>query len=564
MSEAPVADGRASALSGAQLLELAVDRLLTESSADLPEQVALDRARSVLACTERLSAVRLRAVADVDRRELFALDGAGSTRGWLRTQPGGEGGQLTAARRLRERPLVEAALGAGQVSARAAEQLCGVLDKVPVHVDEELLSAVLLDGVGGLLQTFTGGLVPDDAVTPDLLAARAESARVLEACAADVTAAPARRLEPALVLLASHVTASHLGPGLRQLLEALLPDGADGVDRDPYFFELRELLDGDVDVRGHLTPEVGHGLAAEIARRVAHANAQATQAADADTTSPEAAAEGAVARPTSAAHVGEHVESAADEGSAYDLGAWDAAFAQATWPASAGPAGAGTDSDSGPADRLEAWDTTMAGGTPRPGRPADPSAPRAQDPGRPVSAGRRRHDALGQLLHDLADITPGDGRPSPPHLTIIATLGALEGRLGALPAQLTTTGPAATLTTPQLQRLACTSDLDAVLLDALGNPVGASRTRRNLTRRERRALRAQWGSTCAVAGCPNTVTVPHHVEPFWLTGHTRLRDMIPACEHCHRDLHDGHRTLRLRDGRLINEFGWIRACSTAA
>jgi hypothetical protein len=39
--------------------------------------------------------------------------------------------------------------------------------------------------------------------------------------------------------------------------------------------------------------------------------------------------------------------------------------------------------------------------------------------------------------------------------------------------------------------------------------------------------------------------------------------MIPACEHCHHDLHDGHRTLRLRDGRLINEYGWLTSVAAA-
>lgn len=69
MSEAPVTSGKSAVLSGVQLLELAVDRLLAESPADLPEQVALDRARTILRCTERLAAVRLAAVGDVDRRE---------------------------------------------------------------------------------------------------------------------------------------------------------------------------------------------------------------------------------------------------------------------------------------------------------------------------------------------------------------------------------------------------------------------------------------------------------------------------------------------------------------
>lgn len=482
MSE-PVAGGVPDALSGAELLTLAVDRLQSEEPSSLPAQVALDRTRTLIEASERLVSVRLAAVRDVDRRELFALDGAGSTRGWLRTQLGGERGQLSTARRLEQRPLVEAALAAGQVSSRASEQLCVVLDKVPSTVDEGQLVGVIRDGIRGLLQSYTGGIAPDTVVTQELLAARAEAAEVLDACCADTTGEPAARLEPALVLLARRLTPGHLGPALRWLLDALLPDGSAGDD-DPYYFELRELLDGDVDVRGHLSPEVGRGLAEEVARRV------------------EAAKQAARAQ-----------ENAAP-------------------------------SDAGPADLSSAWDAAFEAASP---------------PGRVISAGRRRHDALAQLLDDLAGVTLGTGQPLPVRLTITTTLEALEGRLGALPGMLHTSGQPVALRTAQLRRMGCYSEINAVLLDALGNPIGASHTRRNLTRRERRALRAQGGPTCAVAGCTGTRTLPHHVEPYWWTRLTRYRDTIPICEHCHHDVHDGHRTLRLRDGRLINEFGWVEA-----
>lgn len=55
------------------------------------------------------------------------------------------------------------------------------------------------------------------------------------------------------------------------------------IDSDPYYFELRELLDGDVDVSAHLTPEVGRALADEIARRV-EVEKRAAQAAAAEET----------------------------------------------------------------------------------------------------------------------------------------------------------------------------------------------------------------------------------------------------------------------------------------
>ena len=83
-------------------------------------------------------------------------------------------------------------------------------------------------------------------------------------------------------------------------------------------------------------------------------------------------------------------------------------------------------------------------------------------------------------------------------------------------------------------------------------------------RAERRALRARWGPTCAVAGCHHTRTVPHHVIPWWLSHLTRLTDLVPLCSSCHHDLHEGRRTLRLRDRRLIDDHGWVSAVQEAA
>jgi hypothetical protein len=200
------------------------------------------------------------------------------------------------------------------------------------------------------------------------------------------------------VLPARRVTPSQLGPGLRQLLEALLTDGADGVGRDPYFFELRDLLDGDVDIRGH--------------------------------------------SPLRSATV---------------------------WPPRSPVA------SSRPRPRRSPR-RPVPRRRPRPAtrtRSPAPSLRRSTtepEPCRLITAGRRRHDALVQLLHDLAGMEPGTGSPTPPRLTIIATLGALQGRLGALPAQLTTCGRTATLTTAPLQRLACCSDLHAVTRVAAGRP----------------------------------------------------------------------------------------------
>ena len=88
---------------GAARLQEAVELLLHEQPVDLPGPAALDRLRTLLTCAEQLKAAALHGVRDLDHRELYALDAAGSARTWLRRQPGGEDGQVTLARRLAQR-----------------------------------------------------------------------------------------------------------------------------------------------------------------------------------------------------------------------------------------------------------------------------------------------------------------------------------------------------------------------------------------------------------------------------------------------------------------------------
>jgi hypothetical protein len=154
------------------------------------------------------------------------------------------------------------------------------------------------------------------------------------------------------------------------------------------------------------------------------------------------------------------------------------------------------------------------------------------------------------------DREPAGAAPPGASVLVSCTVEALEGRAGVLPGTLATPAGPQTLSTSRLRRLACDGHLSAVLLDAAGQPVGASSSRRHANARQRRAITAAQGWLCAVNGCPRPWTVPHHVEPFWLSGRTVQRDLRGVCDGCHHDVHDGHRTLRLRDGRLIDELGW--------
>jgi hypothetical protein len=497
MSEPVLIDDASDELPAVQALGRAVDRLLAEDPVELDGATALRRAAAVLVARERLGAVALAAIRDVDRRELYALDACGTTRSWLRTQLGGDQGQLELARRLGKRPQVAAALARGEVSGRAAGQLCSALEKVPTEVAEPVMVAVVTDGLPDLLRAHLGadedGSAPSDAA----LAVRADVAAVRASALAASAAAPAARLEPCLLLLARHLPPSELHAATERLLDALLPEQIPVPDEADFFLLLTRVLDGAWDLKGLLDPETGELLARELERREA-----ALKKAEKDAAAEAERREGQPTAPTD-----------------------------------------------GPVDR-EAWLDLFT-------RTLTDHDPHASRPRWAPTAGRRRHDALLQLLCDAVGHDAGSGRPTPAALTIVCTPDALDGRLGALPGTLQTSGQPITLRPETLRRLGCDSELTAVLLDAAGKPVGASGTHRTATKRERAALRARWGPTCAIAGCTRTTTTPHHVIPWWLSQQTVLKDLIPICTPDHRDLHEDHRTLRLKDGRLIDELGWV-------
>jgi len=562
--------------SGVELLALAVERLLAEDPSLLAPELALGRTAALLRGRERVQAATLAAVRDVDGRELYALEQAGSTGSWLRRQVGGQAGQLLLARRLLERPVVAAAFAAGLIAQRPAGQLCAMLDRVPDDVAEPRLAGALADGIGSLLTGVTGwtGLAPEQ-LPPATAALRREVSMVLADCLAQVGACPAVRLEPAVLLLARHLPAGQLGWALELVLDALDPTAPAEPLGSRFSLELQPVLDGEWDLRGHLDPETGALLAAELDRQeratntAAAQNAAAQNAAAQNAAADNATADGdpEVALEVDGAGEADVADGEAADGQAWDGAAWDGETADdetwddETWdgavPDDLVPDHVGADAESahpvGPADEV------FFAGLDGPRDEHQTSSPR-----RLLLRGARRHAALGQLLRDAADHDTGGGRPAPAVLLLTATVDQLQARPGSLPALLHTVGPPVPLARETLQRLGCHSELNMVVLDALGRPVGASTTLRSATHRQRLALRAVWGPWCAVAGCSQTATVPHHVRPWWSSRHTVLHDLLPLCQHDHRDLHEGHRTLRLTDGRHIDEHGWTTPADPAA
>ena len=519
----PVVGGSGLPVSGVELLGVAVEGLLTEDPSLLAPEAALARTAALLRCRERLQAATLAAVRDVDVRELYTLEQAGSTGSWLRRQCGGEAGQLVLARQLPQRPVVAAAFAAGTIAQRSAGQLCAMLDRVPDEVQEARLVGVLQDGVGSLLTTVTGwtGLTAEQ-LSPATAVVRREVQAVLAGCLAQLTAAPATRLEPAVLLLAQHLPAAQLAWALAVVLDALDPAQPAEPSGSRYYLELQPVLDGEWDLRGHLDPETGALLAAELDRQERASCAAAAAAAAAER------------------------EATRQATGQLDLTDPDSHAAAADGPGADGFDGAAAADAAFFAD-LDA---------PRDGH-------RTSSPRRLLMRGARRHAAFCQLLRDAADRDAASGRPAPAVLLLTATIDQLEARPGALPALLHTPGPPVPIPRETLQRLGCHSELNVVVLDALGRPVGASTTLRSATRRQRQALQAVWGPWCAVAGCTQTATVPHHVRPWWSSHQSVLRDLLPLCQHDHRDLHEGHRTLRLKDGRHIDEHGWTTPSKAA-
>lgn len=496
-------------------LAAAAQVVLEEDPTPLPGPVALGRLQALLAVQQAVDVAVLSAVRDLDARSLWALDGAGSSRCWLRQQTGGNENDLTLARRLGERPQVDAASRAGEVSVRAAGQLCAALELLPDELDDEVVRSVLEHGIGGptgLLATATGGQAPDAALSPEVRSRREQAQSVLDACVADTTSAPADRLEPALVLLARLVDSASLGPGLRLVTDALRPDAADAeAERREkgYYLDLVEVMDGAGDVRGHVDP-----VTLALFRRLIEVRERGP-------VPDEAAAAGGPAPPDDGVPAPGTRDVTADD--------------------------TPDEADERPGGRADAA-----------GRPIVEGEPRGL-----LGTGQRRYHALKQLLADAAaaeqaGVEPGLGSPPQVELLLVAAPDALAGAPGAMPATLDTRRGSIPVRPSTLQRMACAAaGVSAVLRDAEGRPVGASGTHRHATRRERRTLRAQWGPRCAVRGCRNRATIPHHVIPWWLVRRTRLADLVPLCEHHHRDVHDGHRTLRLRDARLIDEHGWV-------
>lgn len=182
------------------------------------------------------------------------------------------------------------------------------------------------------------------------------------------------------------------------------------------------------------------------------------------------------------------------------------------------------------------------------------------EPRLPRSKGARRHDALSLLLAKVLDNRLlGSRSKTPVQIGVTVSLDALHDQPGALPAR---TSSGAIVPAALVRTWLCDSALTRYVL-SLGNKViETSHTVRTLKPHERRIKQLETGGVCQVAGCSRgsptgDTLIPHHAAPYKTSGRTSLSDSVMVCDVSHDDLHVGGKTLRLKDGRLINEHGWV-------
>jgi hypothetical protein len=179
----------------------------------------------------------------------------------------------------------------------------------------------------------------------------------------------------------------------------------------------------------------------------------------------------------------------------------------------------------------------------------------------PRSRSKRLHDALDRLLaRYLEQGLAGRHGKVPVQVAVTMSSDTVDGRAGALPGRGASGRP---LARSLLRRWWCDAHVTALVLSQGRIPLGIAHEGRTLTGRERVASAVQFDSRCAGLGCcpgtpdPLIPLVPHHLIRYADTRRTSTNETLWVCPTLHHDLHTGRRTVRLRDGRLVNENGYV-------
>jgi hypothetical protein len=175
---------------------------------------------------------------------------------------------------------------------------------------------------------------------------------------------------------------------------------------------------------------------------------------------------------------------------------------------------------------------------------------------------QRMHDALKLALRALLESGAlGTRGKHVPQIAITISEPALHDQPGALPARVTS---GAIWPAGLVRRMICDSAITRFVLSLGHRVIESSHTDRTLKPHERRIKQLETGGVCQAAGCSKGLhtghpLTPHHPTPYSVDPVTSLNDTVLLCAVSHHDVHEGGKTIRLKDGRLIGPTGWIAA-----
>jgi hypothetical protein len=173
-------------------------------------------------------------------------------------------------------------------------------------------------------------------------------------------------------------------------------------------------------------------------------------------------------------------------------------------------------------------------------------------PGELRGAAERRADALVELaVRQLQSGTLPSAHGQRPHLVLTASVDALAGSSGVMPAELALAGPVHAETA---RRIACDASVSAVTM-AGSDPLSVGREKRSIPAAMRRAL-VHRDCGCRYPGCdrPPEWTDGHHVTHWAHGGETSMANLVLLCRVHHRRVHDEGWSLRVTPtGEVLTE-----------
>ncbi|MFN2462800.1 MAG: hypothetical protein ABR573_02725 [Candidatus Dormibacteria bacterium] len=173
--------------------------------------------------------------------------------------------------------------------------------------------------------------------------------------------------------------------------------------------------------------------------------------------------------------------------------------------------------------------------------------------GRADTRNRARRLADGFLdmcMDDMARTARPAESLSPVHIAVSCSCDAFHNQPGA-PAAVTQYGTH--LSVAALGRLSCDASVTHIKLDDRLLPVGISRLKRQLSKREMRALR-ELHPQCVRPGCrrPASQCDAHHITWWSRGGKTVIEDMCMVCPFHHWQIHEGGwNVARTEDRRFV-------------